>query len=178
MRTHSLLDLVSDLLQVVKLESNSPRKREPVDLAGIIRNTLELLKGQGNGKDLAFQLYLPDTLPLIEADPAEMEQLFTNLISNAIKYNVEHGRVIVMAQPKSQHLCIKVTDTGVGIDKEDLPHIFDKFFRVSNPETRYVTGTGLGLSIVKRIIESHSGHIDVKSEEHKGTTFTVKLPLK
>jgi signal transduction histidine kinase len=75
-------------------------------------------------------------------------------------------------------LNIKVADTGVGIDKEDLPHIFDEFYRVPGPQTRYTPGTGLGLSIVKKIVESHFGRIEVSSKVDKGTTFTVKLPLK
>jgi signal transduction histidine kinase len=107
-----------------------------------------------------------------------MEQLFTNLISNAIKYNVKRGKVIVSAKKSSHALNIKVADTGIGIAEEHLPHIFEEFYRVSGPETRYTTGTGLGLSIVKKIVESHFGRIEVESKVGKGTTFTVKLPVK
>jgi PAS domain S-box-containing protein len=178
-RTHSLLDLVSDLLQFIKLESKGVvRKKELLDLSGIIRNTVELLKGQGEEKGLRFQVALPDTLPLIEADRAEMEQLFTNLISNAIKYNVKRGKVVISARPSNHSLSIKVADSGIGIDEQSLPHIFEEFYRVSGPQTRYTTGTGLGLSIVKKIVESHFGRIDVVSKVDKGTAFTVKFPVK
>jgi signal transduction histidine kinase len=121
---------------------------------------------------------LPQPFPLIEADRCEMEQLFTNLVSNAIKYNVKRGKVVVSATASKQSLDIKVMDTGIGIAEDHLPHVFDEFFRVSGPQTRYTTGTGLGLSIVKRIVESHFGRIEVESTVDKGTTFTVKFPIK
>jgi two-component system phosphate regulon sensor histidine kinase PhoR len=179
LRSHSLLDLVNDLLQYSRLESKRvARKKELLDLSRIIVNTVELLKNQGKPKDLRFHVDLPDSLPLIEADRTEMEQLFTNLISNAIKYNVKKGDVAVKAQVKGNFLKIKVSDTGIGIDEESLPSIFEEFFRVSGPRTRYTTGTGLGLSIVKKIVESHFGRIEVESKVDKGTTFTVELPTK
>ncbi|MBA4417457.1 MAG: hybrid sensor histidine kinase/response regulator [Syntrophus sp. (in: bacteria)] len=178
-RTHSLLDLVGDLLQFSRLESKRiERKKELLDISPIIINTMELLKNQGESKELEFKMEMPETLPLIEADRSEMEQLFTNLISNAIKYNVKKGKVIVKARENKDFLEIKVVDTGIGIDEENLPSIYEEFFRVSGPQTRYTTGTGLGLSIVKRIVESHFGRIDVESKVGKGTTFRVKFPVK
>ena len=179
LRSQSLMELVNDLLQFVRLESKKVvRKKELLDMSDIIVNTLELLKQQGTSKDLVFQLDMPEKLPLIEADRTEMEQLITNLISNAIKYNVKNGKVIVSVVPDTHYLNIKVTDTGIGIEEESLPCIFDEFYRVQGAKTRYTTGTGLGLSIVKRIVESHFGRIEVESKVDKGTTFTVKLPLK
>lgn len=178
-RAHSLLDLVNDLLHFSRLECKRvERKKELLDLTGIISGTVDLLKNQGEANEITFTVDLPAPLPLIEADRAEMEQLFTNLISNAIKYNVKKGSVTITAGPRNHYLNIKITDTGIGIDKEHLSSIFDEFYRVCIPETRYVTGTGLGLSIVKRIVESHFGQIEVDSEVGKGTTFTVKLPIK
>jgi two-component system, OmpR family, phosphate regulon sensor histidine kinase PhoR len=178
-RAHSLLDLVNDLLQYSRLESKSvARKKELLDISDIITGTVELLKGQGAAKDIRFEVNIPGSLPLIEADRAEIEQLFTNLVSNAIKYNVKNGKVIVNTRSDSHFLNIAVADTGIGIDEESLPCVFDEFYRVCGPETRYVTGTGLGLSIVKKIVESHFGHIKVDSKLGKGTTFTVMLPIK
>lgn len=178
-RAHSLLDLVNDLLHFSRLECKRvERKKELLDLTGIISGTVDLLKNQGEANEIMFTVDLPAPLPLVEADRAEMEQLFTNLISNAIKYNVKKGSVTITAGPRNHYLNIKITDTGIGIDKEHLSSIFDEFYRVCIPETRYVTGTGLGLSIVKRIVESHFGQIEVDSEVGKGTTFTVKLPIK
>lgn len=179
LRAKSLMELVNDLLQFVRLESKKiVRKKELLDMSDIIINTVELLKQQGESKDLVFQLNIPDNLPRIEADRAEMEQLITNLVSNAIKYNVKNGKVIISASPDTQFLNISVADTGIGIEEESLNRIFDEFYRVQGAKTRYTTGTGLGLSIVKRIVESHFGRIEVESVIEKGTTFTVKLPLK
>jgi PAS domain S-box-containing protein len=178
-RTHSLLDLVNDLLQYSRLEAKRvERKKELLNVSSIIINTVELLKNQGEAKEIQFQVDVPETLPLIEADRSEMEHLFTNLVSNAIKYNVKNGKVMISAKPNNNFLNIKVADTGIGIDEENLPCIFDEFFRVSGPKTRYTTGTGLGLSIAKRIVESHFGRIEVESKVDQGTTFTVKFPIK
>jgi two-component system, OmpR family, phosphate regulon sensor histidine kinase PhoR len=178
-RTHSLLDLVGDLLQFSRLESKRvERKKELLNVSPIIVNTMELLKNQGENKELKFKMEVPEILPLIEADRSEMEQLFTNLISNAIKYNVKKGKVTITAREINGFLEIKVADTGIGIDEVNLPSIFEEFFRVSGPQTRYTTGTGLGLSIVKKIVESHFGRIDVESRVDKGTTFKVKFPIK
>ena len=85
---------------------------------------------------------------------------------------------MVSAKGGNHSLNIRVVDTGIGIAEEHLPHIFEEFYRVSGPQTRYTTGTGLGLSIVKKIVESHFGRIEVESKVDKGTTFTVKLPIK
>lgn len=178
-RTHSLLDLVNDLLQFSRLENKRiERKKELLDLKDVITNTAELLRNQGDANEIEIAVDLPEKLPLVEADRAEMEQLFTNLISNAIKYNVKNGRVTITAEPSNHYVNIKVADTGIGIEQENQSCIFDEFYRVCIPETRYVTGTGLGLSIVKRIVESHFGKIEVESTVGKGTTFTVSLPVK
>jgi signal transduction histidine kinase len=178
LRSHSLLDLVNDLLQFSRLESKRvERKKELLDLSAVITNTVELLRNQGEAKELFFELHFPDHLPPIEADRSEMDQLFTNLISNAIKYNVKKGKVMVSGEQRGNFLSIKVADTGVGIAEEHLPQIFDEFFRVSGPQTRYTTGTGLGLAIVKKIVESHFGTIKVESKVDKGTTFAVRFPI-
>jgi two-component system phosphate regulon sensor histidine kinase PhoR len=105
-----------------------------------------------------------------------VEGIFTNLISNAVKYTPEGGKVWVHLGEESGFVKANVSDTGIGIKKEDLPRIFDKFYRVKNIETRQIVGTGLGLSIVKSIVDAHLGSITVESEEGGGTTFTVSLP--
>jgi len=178
-RSHSLLEMVGDLLHLVKLQSaRVVRKKEPLDVTAVIRETVELLKGQGDEKGLRIRVSLPKSLPLVEADRSEMEHLFTNLVSNAIKYNEKNGNVSVTARARDHFIVIKVADTGIGVDQESLPHLFEEFYRVHDPKTRYTTGTGLGLSIAKKIVESHFGSIGVESEKGKGTTFTVKFPVK
>lgn len=178
-RAHSLLNLVEDLLQISRMESQTvSRKKELLDITDIINNTVELLKPQGKDKKLKFEIKISEPCPTIEADRGEMEQLFTNLISNAIKYNVENGSVSVVLNSTDNFLEIKVKDTGIGLAEDDLTQIFDEFYRVSREDTRYITGTGLGLSIVKKIVENHLGRISVESELNKGTTFTITFPVK
>lgn len=178
-RAHSLLDLVNDLLQIARLESQRVvRKKELLELSKIIASTVELFDSQAKARDIEIKTSLPEFCPPIEADRSEMEQLFSNLVSNAIKYNKERGKINVTVEPKNGCLKIEVADTGIGIDQADLSQVFDDFYRVSRPETRYVTGTGLGLSIVKKIVESHFGRIEVTSKLNEGTTFIIKFPLK
>ena len=106
-----------------------------------------------------------------------IEEVLNNLVSNAINYSPEGGRVRITARGLAEYMEVKVEDTGVGIPPEELPKIFDKFYRVKHPKTRQVIGTGLGLSIVKGVIEAHHGTIDVKSVIDKGTTFRILLPM-
>ena len=106
-----------------------------------------------------------------------MEEVLSNLITNAINYTPAEGKIIVSARPEKHHLCIRVSDTGMGIEKEDLDRIFDRFYRVKNEKTRYIIGTGLGLPIVKSIVEAHDGMIRVESKLNHGSTFYVYIPL-
>ena len=178
-RAHSLLNLVEDLLQISRMEYQTvSRKKELLDVTEIISNTVELLKPQGKDKNLKFETKIPKPCPTIEADREEMEQLFTNLISNAVKYNVENGSVSVILESTDNFLEIKIKDIGIGLAENDLTQVFDEFYRVSREETRYITGTGLGLSIVKKIVGNHLGRINVESELNKGTTFFISFPIK
>jgi two-component system phosphate regulon sensor histidine kinase PhoR len=103
--------------------------------------------------------------------------MFINLISNAIKYTPPDGQFRVTVIKKAQHVQIEVSDTGIGIDAKDIPHIFDKFFRERSERTKHISGTGLGLSIVQGVVDAHQGSIHVESEIGKGSTFTVLLPI-
>jgi signal transduction histidine kinase len=112
----------------------------------------------------------------VQADPKNMEEIFNNLISNAINYSPDGGKVSVTAMGLGEYIEIKIADAGVGIPTEELPKIFDKFYRVKHPKTRQVIGTVLGLAIVKGAVEAHHGTIDVESVLDRGTVFRVLLP--
>ncbi len=112
----------------------------------------------------------------IEGTRTNMEEVLSNLISNAIRYTPENGKIEVWAEQTEECAMLHVADTGFGIPEESLDQIWDKFFRVKNEKTRYINGTGLGLSIVKRIVEAHHGSIQVDSKVDRGTTFTICLP--
>ncbi|MFH2011871.1 MAG: sensor histidine kinase [Pseudomonadota bacterium] len=105
-----------------------------------------------------------------------MEEVFTNLISNAIKYNVEGGSVVITLFSEGEFAHTDLTDTCIGIIEKDLPKIFDRFYKVKDSQTRTVISTGLGLSIAKGIVDAHHGTINIKSEEGKRTTVTVLIP--
>jgi signal transduction histidine kinase len=110
-------------------------------------------------------------------NPLRLGQVVSNLVGNAVKYTPEGGQISVSVFARNGHVAVAVEDDGIGISSEDLPHIFDKFYRARNRETEGVDGTGLGLSIVKSIVEKHSGRIWVRSQEGEGSAFTFMLPV-
>jgi len=176
-RAHSLLALVNDLLVINKIEAGKVAlKMESVQVADIIRKIVEFLKPEADRKALTFVDKMPAALPTVQADVQDMERLFTNLISNAIKYNVDKGTVTLEASVDAQYVGFHVKDTGLGMAPEHLPRIFDDFFRIDDKRTSKISGTGLGLTIAKKIVDSHFGHIEVSSAVDKGSTFSVYLP--
>ncbi|NWF94432.1 MAG: response regulator [Syntrophaceae bacterium] len=176
-RTKGLLTLINDLLDLSKIEAGvMVQYKEPLLLQEVILKVIDLMKAEAGAKRIDLQFSAPSQVPLIQADRNSMEGIFNNLISNAIKYTPEGGTVRVTLGEEAGFVKATVSDTGIGIKKEDLSRIFDKFYRVRTSETRQIIGTGLGLSIVKSIVEAHLGTISVESEVGKGTTFTVLLP--
>lgn len=179
-RTGALSQLVRDLLDfsVIQRRGQVDRSVAPLNLAEVITETVEFMAPQAAEKKVSVSAELPDDLPQIEADRAELSRLFTNLLNNAIKYNREGGSVRISAHPTDGYLAVEVTDTGLGISRSALARLGEAFFRVKTPQTAQITGTGLGLSICKQIIAAHEGHLEVESEEGKGSTFRVLLPRK
>jgi signal transduction histidine kinase len=173
----ALLELINDLLDVAKIEAGQyVQRRIPTDIGKIIKETVSLMGPRAEEQGITLTHSCLDLKP-VQADPKNMEEVFNNLISNAINYSPGGGHVTVTAQGLGEYMEIKVQDTGVGIPPEELPKIFDKFYRVKSPKTRQVIGTGLGLAIVKGIVEAHQGTVDVESTVDKGTTFRVLLPV-
>jgi len=178
LKIQSLLDLINDLLDVAKIESGHAFQQQvPLQLREVLEQTVALMRPRAESQNVVLKLELTQELPLILADARSMEELFSNLISNAIQYSPDGGEVTVAAVSRGDYLELLVRDNGVGIEPEELPKIFDKFYRVKHPKTRQVIGTGLGLAIVKGIVESHRGSIEVESQPGVGTTFRVLLPV-
>ncbi|MBN2059660.1 MAG: response regulator [Deltaproteobacteria bacterium] len=172
-----LLELINDLLDIARLEAGKHIQHQvPADLRKIIEDTVTLMYSRAESQGIELTMNCEDMKP-IQADSKRIEEVISNLIANAINYSPDGGRVTVSARELNEYIEIKVTDTGVGIDKEELPKIFDKFYRVKHPKTRQVMGTGLGLAIVKGIIEAHQGTIDVESVPGRGTTIRILLPV-
>jgi len=178
-RIDELLKLVNDWLNMSHIEAEKlTEKFEPVDLTSIISEIVELLKPLANDRKVALEMDLRDSHPVVQGDGESFKQAFTNLVSNGINYNRRGGMVTISTREEDNQLVVGISDTGIGISQENLPFIFDEFFRVKTKETRGITGSGLGLPIAKRIIEAHDGSINVVSELGKGTTFSILLPKK
>jgi signal transduction histidine kinase len=177
-KLQGLLDLINDLLDVAKMEAGFRHfEQEPLQLLEVLTEIVEFLEAKAEVQRVKLRLEAPTHLPPILADHRGIEEVFTNLISNAINYSPDGGNVTISAQPQGDFLEVRVSDQGIGIEPEEVPKIFDKFYRVKSPQTRQVIGTGLGLPIVKSVVEAHRGSIEVESQVGAGSTFRVLLPV-
>jgi signal transduction histidine kinase/FixJ family two-component response regulator len=173
-----LVNMSTELLSLAKKEAGlTTLERSSCDMVEIIEDQMSFYLPQAQEKQIQLELNVLPGLPPVFANKHNMEEVLSNLISNAIHYTPEGGRIEVSANAEDPYLCISVSDTGYGIAAEDLDRIFDRFFRVKNEKTRYIIGTGLGLPIVKRIVEAHNGQIRVESKPDSGSTFFVYIPL-
>jgi two-component system, OmpR family, phosphate regulon sensor histidine kinase PhoR len=173
----ALLSLINDLLDVAKLEAGRLVQRQvPTDVGKIIEEMTALTAPRAKDQGITLSVSCDNLKPIL-ADPKNIEEILNNLLSNALNYSPEGGEVKISARVLGDFMEIKVADQGIGIPPEEIPKIFEKFYRVKDPKTRQVTGTGLGLSIVKGIVEAHHGSIDVESTVRVGTTFRILLPV-
>ncbi len=172
-----LKNLIESLLEISRIESGAVKfAREPVDISAVIGQVLSGLQPVVKKKNIQLKADIGDELGKLQGDEGEIQSMVMNLVNNAIKFTLEKGQVSVSAQREGQELVICVSDNGIGIPKEALPKIFDRFYRVL-PSGKGVPGTGLGLAIVKEIVNMHGGRIEVESQIGQGSTFTVFLPL-
>jgi two-component system, sensor histidine kinase and response regulator len=166
-----------DLLDLTRIESGK-KKRElrEFDIGLLAKSAIDTMMPLAIQRDVTIKYDKNTSIPYV-ADSEEMDIVFNNLISNAIKYNCEGGVVECRIANIGSELIIVISDTGVGIDDEDLPKLFQEFSRIKTPKTKEVSGSGLGLSIVKRIVDMYNGRIEVDSKVGEGTTFSVYLPI-
>lgn len=176
--TERLINIVQDLLLLAKLEEKAIESNfEPIDLKSIIKNVKTIFEPRFKEKKIAFKITIEDNLPFIQGDAFKLEQMFFNLVDNALKFT-EKGEVAINARRLNQDIKIEVKDTGIGIAKEHLARIFERFYVVDKSHSRKLGGTGLGLAIVKHIVLLHQGKIDVESTLGKGTRFIITLPIR
>ncbi|MBU2431582.1 MAG: GAF domain-containing protein [Proteobacteria bacterium] len=174
--TDRLATIVSNLLDLSRIESGKlVFDYSPVSLKDIIRSVVSVFKTKSSNIDILMDFQ--EGLPLIEADEGKIREVLVNLISNSIKFSPMGGTISITLEQQENFLSCEVSDTGIGIPKNKIHRIFDKFFRVDSSDTHEIEGTGLGLSIVKHIIDSHNGKITVDSILGKGTVVTFYLPL-
>jgi signal transduction histidine kinase len=168
--------LASSFLDLARLESGRVQFRKTVfSIADLIYECKDVMATKATEDNIQIRVESPERLPLLEADRDKIKQVLLNLLSNAIKYNRPNGSVMLRAEETEKEIAFYIQDTGLGIPDESLPHLFEKFFRVREHESR-VAGTGLGLSICKQIIQGHGGRIEVKSKVGVGTVFAIFLP--
>lgn len=179
-KTKGLISLIGDLLDLSRIEEGIIcQEPQPVRLDEILGNIIDFLKTSAQKKNQSLTLSLPQNiLPELIADPIALESIFGNLITNAINYTQEGGKIIIAVDMAGINMRVMIKDNGFGIADKYIDKIFERFYRVKDDKTRYITGTGLGLPIVKGLLDSMGGLIDVESESGKGSVFTVLLPIK
>jgi signal transduction histidine kinase len=174
--TERLNTMATDFLDMAKLESGRMRfKLEPFSLPELIQESVDIVRPQASARNVTLALQLDPALTTLNSDRGKLKQVLLNLLTNAVKYNREHGNITVSAAPvEGKGVRVSVTDTGKGIPPDALKLVFQKFYRVPDSEG-YATGTGLGLSVAKKIVEVLGGEMKVESEVGVGSTFSFTL---
>lgn len=176
-RIDGLIQLINDWLDMSRIEAGTITEEfKPVDIVNVLLDTIETLKPLAKTKKITLHTDFCDACRLVQGDQKSLKQALANIVTNAINYNRDGGTVGILTGSENNHILVEISDTGIGISQENLPFIFDDFFRVKIKDTRGIDGSGLGLTIVKRIIEAHDGCIKVVSETGKGSTFSIFLP--
>ena len=175
---NGLQALSDNLLKLANYQTNGQGlKFEETDISQIVKKAFQKISPLAKKKNIDLRIKVKKQTIL--ANKESLEQMIVIFLDNAVKYTPEKGKVMVSIRVEKKHLFLEVKDTGIGIAKKDIPHIFDRFYRVEASRSKNkVSGFGLGLSLAKKIIEIHKGSVKVKSKLDKGTTFTIKLPLK
>ena len=171
--------LVDNVLDFAAIERGAKKYTfRPVDIGETVQSAVDAARYSMEARDLTIDLALSDDLPVVFHDPEAVSQVLHNLISNAAKYGKEGGWIGVTGAMAPGGVEVQIADRGIGISEEDLPRIFEEYYRSSDPEARRRKGTGIGLTIVQYIMEAHGGRVDVQSQVGQGTTFTLHFSLK
>jgi two-component system, OmpR family, phosphate regulon sensor histidine kinase PhoR len=171
-----LTALINDFLDLQRMESGQQSyRRMEVDLAAVLRASVALFTNSTESH--IFRTQIPEHLPPVQADADRLHQVFINLLSNAVKFSPQGGIITTAVRCEGDEVFVSVADQGIGIPAEELPRVFDRFFRVDNRDIRNIGGTGLGLTLVKDIIASHGGRVWVESTPRQGSTFFFTLPV-
>ncbi len=176
-RIKGMRNLIMDMLDLTKLESGKTSyRRDQVNLYEVAQNSMDTMRPYAIQKDVDMYLNAQKDISLL-ANRDEMDIIMNNLISNAVKYNTQGGRVDCSIREEGGNIILMVNDTGIGIQPEEIDKIFDDFYRVRTTYTKNISGSGLGLSILKKTVDLYNGKVEVKSTPGKGTTFTVTIPI-
>jgi signal transduction histidine kinase len=173
----NMTNLVNDLLDLVWLEGGMELKMAPCNLLDVARSQVHALEGYAQEKGVTLQLTNDANLTLVRGDERRLGQVVSNLIGNGIKYNRPGGSIWIHVERLEKALQVTIRDNGIGIAAEDLPHVFDRFFRARHPNASHIEGSGLGLAIVKAIVEQHGGTITISSVPNEGSTVQFTIPV-
>ncbi len=167
--------MILDLLDLTRIESGEKKRNiESVDIREIAECALDAVRNEAERRNITLSIEAPESL-IMMADASEIEIIFNNLISNAVKYNTDNGTVRVLLKKMDEYVEIHVSDTGIGMTKEEAGRLFGEFSRIKNAKTRNISGTGLGLSILKKLAIAYGGDVSVDSVPDEGSTFHVKI---
>jgi len=176
-RLKSLMGLINDWLDMARMNKGQIVDRlKPLSLKEVLKDIMEFMQPSAQKENIQLELVPYSGKDWVPGDDETLKQVFSNLITNAIKYNKPNGTIKVSLEETEDSVAVNVEDTGIGIPEEHLNYIFDQFYRIKKNDEKKSSGTGLGLSIAKKIVEAHGGTIQVTSEIGKGSTFTVFLP--
>lgn len=170
--------LITDLRILSLAESGQLHlQKQTVEPGSLIQQVSDRMHLSAEEKNITLETDIASDLPPVQADPERLMQVITNLVDNAIRYNTNGSRVIVGAHPAGGCVELSVSDNGPGIPPEDIPHLFERFWRAEKSRNRATGGSGLGLAIVKQLVEAHHGQVQVESQIGKGTRFEVQIPI-
>jgi histidine kinase len=172
--------LVTDLQELSRVEAGAYELRlQPIDLGALTNKIAAHLRHQFEDKGVQLHVHIPSALLMTKADPDRIAQALINLIGNALQYTLAGGQVDVIVQRKNNEVLFSITDTGVGIAAEHLPHLFTRFYRVDKSRARASGGSGIGLTIARHLVEAHRGRIWAESDGiGQGSQFMFSLPLR
>ncbi len=169
--------MVNDLLDLERIERQASGFRESVSLNALLDSAVSVLSGEIENKQHTLRMEIAGELPSVCGDPAQLLEVIRNLLTNAVKYTPSGGSIHLCAYTLGEHVCIQVKDNGIGIDAEDIPHLFTPHFRAQTALATAEEGNGIGLSLVKTVVERHGGKVWVESQRGSGSTFTFSLPI-
>ncbi len=177
-RTKKLTTFVRTLLRLTQMRLSDTIEKENFSLSETVRNAVASARARAESKNISLSCHVDPSVQEVFGNQFSIEESISNLIFNAVKYTPDNGRVDVEVIGENDRVAVKISDSGIGIPDEELPRVFDEFFRASNARKVERDGTGLGLSIVKYIVERHGGQIEVENNKGCGTTFRLTLPIK
>jgi signal transduction histidine kinase len=174
---NDLQRMVNDLLDLERIERQASGFRESVSLRALLDSAISVLTGEIENKRHTLHTEIAGDLPSVCGDPVQLLEVIRNLLMNAVKYTPPGGSIHLYTYTQGEHVCIQVKDNGIGIDAEDVPHLFTPHFRAQTALATAEEGNGIGLSLVKTVVERHGGKVWVESQRGSGSTFAFSLPV-